>query len=322
MNRTSLSKPVNNPHRWLAFKLTAVIMTLICFIMSGCSTSAMTIAQRTEVLPVYTIAEIDGSLGAGETLNLVSINLAHGRKDSLNQWLVSADKTRSNLDDIAAFLIRVNADVVALQEADDSSAWSGGFDHVAYLAKKAGFHYYVYTEHAQITMGNYGTAIMSRWPIEEAIGLTFADSPPTTNKGLTLAQIRWRNPDTQDMPQLIDIVSVHLDFSRKSVRRGQVDEMAELITPRNNPLVIMGDFNSELLAKKYTVDSFAESSSMHVYDAENEDLNTYKDKRLDWILLSREIEFNSYRTEAEVLSDHRAVVANIKLSGSVGVEAQ
>jgi len=304
-------------HRRLSLKLLAAMMILAHLAILGCATSSVSnISMRSVELPIGAIEQSKDNIGASDTLNLVSINLAHGRKDSMNQWLVSSDKTRSNLDDIAAFLERTDADVVALQEADGPSAWSGRFDHVAYLAERAGFPYYIYAEHAQITMGNYGTAILSRWPIEEAIGVTFSASPPTANKGFTLAKIRWQNSETQGNVVLLDIVSVHLDFSRKSVRREQVDEMAQVITPRNNPLIIMGDFNSEWLARKYTIDSFADSSPMHVYDAANEDLSTYKDKRLDWILLSRELEFDSYRTEKEVLSDHSAIVAHIRMSTS------
>ena len=323
MSRKPFLSRVTLPHKRLSLKLFAVMVALAPAVILGCATSGVSdIAMRTVELPIVVFDQPNSKIGAHEALSLVSINMAHGRKDSMNQWLVSADKTRSNLDDIAAFLQRGEVDVVALQEADSPSAWSGSFDHVAYLAEKAGFPYYVYAEHAQITMGNYGTAILSRWPIEEAIGVTFAASPPTANKGFTLAKIRWQNSEAPDNVVLLDLVSVHLDFSRKSVRTEQVDEMAQVITPRNNPLVIMGDFNSEWLARKYTVDSFAQSSAMHVYDADNENFNTYKDKRLDWILLSRDIEFSSYRTESEVLSDHGALSATIKMAMEGEADAQ
>lgn len=296
-------------------KISCIALVLSFFCLLGCASSAqVAISERTLILPILTTGHMANGLAAGNALNLVSINLAHGRKDSMNQWLVSREKTRQNLDEIAGFLVQADADVVALQEGDSASAWSGGFDHVAYLAEKAGFPYYVYSEHARIIMGNYGTAILSRWPIQEAVGLTFAATPPTASKGFTLAQILWRAADAPGAPFTLDVVSVHLDFSRESVRRAQVDELAEVIRPRNNSLVIMGDFNSEWLAKEYTVDNFADSSTMHVYSAANEDLNTYKDRRLDWVLVSKDITFKNYRTEAAVLSDHKAIFTAIEPS--------
>jgi endonuclease/exonuclease/phosphatase family metal-dependent hydrolase len=36
-------------------------------------------------------------------------------------------------------------------------------------------------------------------------------------------------------------------------------------------------------------------------------------RRLDWILISPEFEFVEYRTLPDVISDHRAVVATLKL---------
>ena len=295
------------------FSRLAVVLSFFCIL--GCTSSGHgDISERTLALPVLTNGKAVSVPTACNTLNLVSINLAHGRKDSMNQWLVSRQKTRKNLDDIAEFLLQVNADVVALQEGDSASAWSGGFDHVAYLAEKAGFPYYVYSEHARIIMGNYGTAVLSKWPVRDAVGLTFAATPPTASKGFTLAQIEWCDPMAPNKAVLLDVVSVHLDFSRKSVRKEQIDELVEVVRPRDNPLVIMGDFNSEWLARQYTVDSFADSSPLHVYGAAKEDLNTYKDQRLDWILLSRDISFKNYRAEEAVLSDHRAIFATIELS--------
>ena len=147
------------------FRLT---LSSIAVLIVGCATSGYggksepTMSERTEVLPVMT-TDLGGiGVNTGNALTLVSINLAHGRKKSVNQWLVSHDKTLDNLNDIATFLINVGADVVALQEADAPSAWSGKFDHVEYLAKKGGVPYFTYGEHARIGMGNYGTAILSR----------------------------------------------------------------------------------------------------------------------------------------------------------------
>jgi hypothetical protein len=153
---------------------------LIIAIISACTANdTRTLEQRITVLTVAQTASADKAPIPSHALRAITINLAHGRRDSLNQLLVSEEQTRENLDDIAQYLKESKADVVALQEADKPSRWSGGFDHVAYLAEQAGFAYYTHAEHAQIWIGNYGTAVLSRWPIKEAMGLTYADTPPT-----------------------------------------------------------------------------------------------------------------------------------------------
>lgn len=278
--------------------------------------SPKSLAERTQILPIVSLKQAQLEPHLEDTLTLVSINLAHGRQSSINQLLVTRKKTYQNLDDIAAFLLKYDADVVALQEADSPSPWSGDFHHVDYLAQQARFPFYAYTEHARLLIGNYGTAIMSSLPMTAALGLTFPSTPPTASKGFTLAQLEWSNGEG-NVTQ-IDVISVHLDFSRETVRIQQLDELVTVLKTRENPLIIMGDFNSEWLAEQYLIDSVAERSEMHVYQAASEDLSTYKDQRLDWILLTKGFEFDSYRIATEVLSDHRAIIANIRINDSQG----
>ena len=71
--------------------------------------------------------------------SLITLNIAHGRKDGRNQMLQRTAIIRRNLDDLARFLTQTAPDIAALQEADGPSFWSGNFDHVKYLAEQAQF---------------------------------------------------------------------------------------------------------------------------------------------------------------------------------------
>ena len=159
-------------------RLSSLIITLV-LVISCTANDERSMEERTARLTVAVNERAVATPAPSATLKAITLNIAHGRDDSLNQWLVSEEQTRENLDEIARFLQQSGADVVALQEADTASRWSGNFDHTSSLAEKAGFRYYVHAEHARIWMGNYGTAILSRWPIKEAIGLNYADTPPT-----------------------------------------------------------------------------------------------------------------------------------------------
>ena len=199
------------------------------------------------------------------TLRLVSLNLAHGRLDSFHQLFVSAKQIKANLNKVADFLRGSNADLVALQEADGPSRWSGNFDHVQFLAQKAGFTHYVRSENVNNYLGDYGSGVLSQLPIIEGLGFIFQPSPPTSNKGFSLAQVQWQHPN-RDEPIIIDLISVHLDFSRDSVRKAQIEEIKAILKPRKNSTIIMGDFNSEWLAREYMLEQFAEASPLHVYN--------------------------------------------------------
>ena len=67
---------------------------------------------------------------------ILTLNVAHGRKDGPNQLWQSAAAIRANLDLVSRLLTKAAPDVVGLQEADGPSFWSGGFDHVEYLARQ------------------------------------------------------------------------------------------------------------------------------------------------------------------------------------------
>ena len=249
------------------------------------------------------------------TLKVMTLNLAHGRKDGINQLFKSTATIRQNLEEIATILDKHGADVVALQEADAPSFWSGGFAHVALLAEQASYPFYENSHQANSWFFSYGTALLSRVSLSGVMHHTFKPSPPTMNKGYTLGQIAWQ-PGAAE-PVLVDVVSVHIDFSRKSVREQQSAELGEMLAGRGNPLIILGDFNSDWTADEQVVRALAEHAELHVYRPDADDLPTYAgSKRYDWILISRQLEFVSLEVLPDVLSDHSAIVAEIRMQAA------
>lgn len=254
-----------------------------------------------------------------ETITLLTLNMAHGRKDRLNQIFLSTDTIRKNLDNIADRLQQLDAHVVALQEADGPSFWSGNFDHVGYLAQAAGYPTSVRSDHVESWLINFGTGILSHATFKEVISHDFPRSPPTLRKGFTLAQIDWQ-PDKSKSPIAVDILSVHLDFSRKKVREQQIKDMLSIMKKRNNPVIILGDFNSEWPSSESVIRKLAECGGSKVYKPDATDLGTYKSGkyRLDWVLLSDDLEFKHYEVLKDVLSDHQSIVVEVAYLGDQG----
>jgi len=250
-------------------------------------------------------------------LRVATLNLAHGRKDSINQLFVWGNTFKENLDDVADVLAQYKPHVVALQEADAVSRWSGSFDHVAYLAAAAEYPWRTHVSNAEGWLYSYGTALLSALPIAETIKHTFQSSPPTLDKGFVLAQIEWSSDD-KNKSRKIDIISVHLDFSRQSVRDAQIGEMLEILSTRTNPTIILGDFNSEWLAETSVIKELAEKSRFISYKPDADNCNSYKDKRLDWILISKDMEFVSYQVLPDTLSDHAMIIADIRFIDDPG----
>ncbi len=260
--------------------------------------------------------------GQRRSLTVMTLNLAHGRKDGAHQALLSPETIRSNLDGVAAMLADGKPDVVALQEADGPSIWSGNFNHVEYLAREAGFPHCLRGEHVRGMKLSYGTALLSRLPMADGRSVTFPSSPPTLTKGYVSATLAWPgDPDAR-----VCVVSVHLDFSRQSVRQQQVREMVTRLSKLEVPLIVVGDFNdswqpdSEQQNSEQRAENplryLARELDLRPYEPAAEELGTFvsSDRRLDWILISPSLEFVEYENVAEVVSDHRAVVAELKMA--------
>jgi len=253
-----------------------------------------------------------------ETLTLLTLNVAHGRKDALNQLLVPSTSILNNLDEIAAMLREADADVVALQEADGPSVWSGNFDHVGYLAQAAGYPWDVRSDHVKGKRLNYGTGLLSRTAFLEVISHDFPMSALTLRKGFTLGQIEWQ-PDENKSPITVDILSVHLDFLRNSVRKQQISDILRILETRKRPVIILGDFNSNWLVKDSVIRQLAECGGTRVFEPHSINLGTYNSgehrHRLDWVLLSTDLEFKRYEVLPDIVSDHQAMIVEVSYIG-------
>ncbi len=256
------------------------------------------------------------------TLKVMTLNAAHGRKDGANQLFLSGKKIHSNLGDVAAFLKQSGADVIALQEADGPSRWSGKFDHVIMLAQQAEYPWHCRVGHAQSWLFDYGTALLSRGYFIDTLGHSFEPTPPTTTKGFLLGQVVWQPIEGSQTTILVDIVSVHLDFSSEKSRQSQVREIAEYLSGRKNPIIILGDFNSEWLDEESIIEELARRTGLHGYMPKAKDLGTFRSngRRLDWILISNELQFKSYSVLPDVVSDHYAVVAEVGVRANVKIK--
>ena len=248
-------------------------------------------------------------------LRVLSVNLAHGRKDGLNQALQSGETARRNVQEAAELLRELDADVIALQEADAPSRWSGSFDHVEAVANVAGYDCRFHGVHATGRWYNFGTALLSRYRFTRAAQHDFIPTPPTTRKGFVATQIQWNPAGVLESPIDLTLVSLHLDFSRRSSRESQFAEMTEVLAEFPRPLVLMGDFNTEWDSKGALLQAFAATLDLQAWAPESDDYGTYKDgsKRLDWILVSKDLGFAGYRVLEEVVSDHQPVWAQLRL---------
>ena len=291
----------NKSTRSIMVALTALLAT---WVVADVHTSAEFAYFESDLLPQ--IVESD-------TLNVLTLNVAHARGKSLNQILVSTDQHRSNLDKISSMLRDSEAQVVAVQEADGQSLWSGQFDHVGYLSAAAGSWNFVHGYHADSWLFTYGAALMSNFRLSETQSHRFQPSWPTATKGFVRGSILWRDSEDRSAATPITLVSVHLDFSRESVRRAQIEELVAELQHIQTPLIILGDFNADWSVEDSPVRELTAKLKLRAFNPEGTGLGSYKgSQRLDWILISDRLEFADYRVLPNVVSDHLAVQAKIR----------
>jgi endonuclease/exonuclease/phosphatase family metal-dependent hydrolase len=286
----------------------ALAVTLLSPIAPGTALAAI------DYVDVCRVHETSVSLPQ-DTIKVLTLNISHGRNTALNQLLVSKEQIHLNLDKIAALLGDVAPDIVSFQEADAPSRWSGDFDHVVYLAEQSGFPCFVHGHHSMSWVSRYGTALLTRSRPGATGSVRFSPSWPSKQKGFVFATFEW---PIEQRRELITLASVHFDFLRASVRDQQVSEMVARLSEIDGALILMGDLNSEWGQEPSHVRALADQLNLHAFSPENDGLGTYKDptgKRLDWILISQELEFRKYQVLPNVVADHFAVVAEIAYRG-------
>lgn len=146
---------------------------------------------------------------------------------------------RASLPRIAALLAETRADVVCLQEVDRNyGPRSGHADQVAELGDRLGMH-----THFGATIdrrgGQYGNALLARCGIGER-RVHQLPTPPKIE-----ARCAVSGDITTELGP-VRVITTHLTVgpAQTSVRREQLDVLAELVAASPIPTVLTGDFNT------------------------------------------------------------------------------
>ncbi len=238
------------------------------------------------------------------TIRLMSLNIAHGRRLGPNQLLQPRRRLEDNLDRIGALIKREEPGVVALQEADGPSLWSGRFDHVAHLSASSGYAWSFRGNHAPPRSGlDYGTALLAPEPLENARSRPFHQNWRDA-KGFVEATLQTEHG-------AVDIVSVHLDFLRHEIRRRQMLALYDRFENPRRPVVILGDFNCGWtsgiaeLVERLKLKAWVPDAGEPTFPSRRPTV------RIDWVLASRPLRFTSYGVLDDKVSDHCGILAEL-----------
>lgn len=239
-------------------------------------------------------------------ISVLSLNMMHGRRgvSLLSTPRGSREAVKVTLAKIAR-LIRTHApDVVALQEVDRRAWLSGYVDQVEYLRRQTRYPHVFFGGHTEGNNMHYGTAVLSKHPITEAVSHVFGKTFPVPRKGFVLARIML--PDGQE----VAIASVHttvLNFFERETRTKQAAFLADCVKHLDTPFILCGDFNAHFGSKRdRSLHHLMRELPIHTHEHANEKLITHPPtrRRLDWIFPSRHFSVQEYHTIDADVSDH------------------
>ncbi len=144
-----------------------------------------------------------------------------------------------DLPRIANLIKQERADVVALQEVDRLATRSGKRDIAQELGELTGMQH-VFGKNIDLQGGDYGNAILSRFPIVEHRQTRYRVSISGEQRGLLTAVIRVHD-------QELLLLNTHLDFKKDDEERlANVAEALENIVQGEpkRPVLVCGDFNA------------------------------------------------------------------------------
>ncbi|MDP3453295.1 MAG: endonuclease/exonuclease/phosphatase family protein [Bacteroidales bacterium] len=217
-----------------------------------------------------------------------------------------------DLDSIVSVIKLSGADIAFLQEVDHNVSRSGGIDQTSLLAQKSGLKYHYFYKAIDFMGGDYGVAILSRFPLSDFNTIKLDSPVKSEDRVLGTAIVH-----IGDGKRLL-IASTHLDLNKIN-RERQIAQIDSVMKLSPYPLILAGDFNAtpESDEIKYMVDNYISSTT----DFKPTFPNISPNRTIDYIFIrnhpvkSLYLEFTSHKVLQNIdASDHLPVVASIKIT--------
>ncbi len=160
-------------------------------------------------------------------LRVLTYNIHHSR----------GTDNKLNPKRIAEVIKKTKADLVALQEVDVNTKRSGITNQPEILSKLTGFHHR-FAKAIDFQGGQYGVAILSRFPITRSSAIPLPASPGHEKRAILFITIKL--PDQSQLT----FASTHLDHTRDPANRiAQTQTIIKNLPPKV-PLILAGDLNA------------------------------------------------------------------------------
>ncbi len=161
-------------------------------------------------------------------LTIMSYNIHHGVDSSGS----------SNLTRVTNIINEKGVDIVGLNEVDKRMLRTGFKDQVKILANNTGLNY-VFGSNLKRFIGNYGNALLTKFPILKAENHRLPRINRNEPRGMIDATLLL--PDDQKLRVLVTHLSVE-----PQERQLQIDWIERYIHKIDSPFFLLGDFNEQI----------------------------------------------------------------------------
>jgi endonuclease/exonuclease/phosphatase family metal-dependent hydrolase len=229
-------------------------------------------------------------------LNVMSYNIHVG---------VGMDK-KQDLARVAEVIRRSRADLVGLQEVDRGVERTGRVDEIKELARLTGMDY-AFAHNLDYQGGQYGVAVLSRFPILAIDHRRYANRRERERRGFIRVEVLVGG-------RRLNFVTTHLDYQLLDGRVFETEQLLKALEDVRGPLVVAGDFNEEppggayaMMLKAGFADAWTRDAAGPTYPADK------PSKRIDYVF-HRDLGPDA-RADASVpdtlASDHRPLVVSL-----------
>lgn len=212
-----------------------------------------------------------------------------------------------NLEKIVKVIKGHNADIICLQEVNRGQVVTGMIDSLALIKEKLNYHLAFGSNHAD---GQYGNAVLSRYPITKIKNHTFKNNIYET-RGVLQTEISCNGTP-------LSIFVTHLDFLPDgAIRALQVKEILSLWGEKPHT-IICGDFNAEPKSRElqpmYTAG--LKEASRETRKEESFTFHKSRDEKpahIDYFYFTDDLLLEAFTIDETRASDHKPLVMDFSL---------
>ena len=136
-----------------------------------------------------------------------------------------------------------HCDLVGLQEVDRGVERTGRVDEMKELARLTGMDY-AFAHNLDYQGGQYGVAVLSRFPILAIDHRRYANTRERERRGFIRVEVEVNG-------RRLHFVTTHLDYQHADGRLFETRQLLDALSDVRGPLIVTGDFNEEPTGKVY-----------------------------------------------------------------------